>query len=265
MPRIILLALLVLLISGSTAVSSMPTSPVAPIEVVASGFGSLRGIVVDDDDRVYVADREAGAITRLGPDGRRVVARRLERPIGLALDPGGRVLVAEERGGRIVRLDPTGPTTIGRGIKQPRWLAVSEDGTVYVSARRLGRDADPEPDDESLEPEVILALNTDGTLSVFADGFDHLQGIAVQGDALYAATTGRRGPPRQVGVIYRIPIQSDGRAGPPARVGIRDVLERPVGLAVDRLGALYLGAPVTNLGGSRVRQAVLKLQQDGAA
>jgi hypothetical protein len=46
--------------------------------------------VLDTDDRLYVADREAGAVTRISADGRRVLARRLERPVGLAPDPQGR-------------------------------------------------------------------------------------------------------------------------------------------------------------------------------
>lgn len=266
MLRTLTLALLLLAISGSALAPSAPITTSTVFETVADGFGSLRGIVVDDDDRVYVADREVGTVTRIGPDGRRVVARRLERPVGLALDPQGRVLVAEERGARVVRLDPSGPTPIARGIKQPRWVAVSGAGTVYISARRLTRDADPEPDDESAEPEMILALAGDGTLSVFADGFDHLQGLAVHHDAVYAATTGLRGPPpRQSGIVYRIPIGRDGRAGPMARVGPSDVFERPVGLAVDRLGAIYLSTPVASPNGPRSRQAVVKLHQDGAA
>jgi len=265
MLRTLTLALLLLAISGSALAPSAPTTTSPIFETVADGFGSLRGIVVDDEDHVYVADREAGTVTRLGADGRRVVARRLERPIGLALDAQGRVLVAEERGARVVRLDPSGPTPIARGMKQPRWLAVSEAGTVYISARRLTRDADPEPDDESAEPEVILAVASDGTLSVFADGFNHLQGLAFHHDAVYAATTGLRGPPRQGGVVYRIPIRADGHAGPITRVGPRDVFERPSGLAVDRLGAVYVSTPVASPTGPSSRQALVKLHQDGAA
>ncbi len=252
-------------ITGSVLAPPQPIIALAPFEIVADGFASLRGIAVDADDRLYLADRENGTVTRIGADGTRVIARRLERPVGIALDPEGRVLVAEERGGRVVRLDPGGPTPIAQDIKQPRWLAVSERGTVYVSARRLTRDADPEPDDESAEPEVILALAPGGTLSVFADGFDHLQGLATHHDVVYAATTGVRGVHRQGGVVYRIPVLPDGQAGRPARLGARDVFERPVGLALDRLGALYVSAPVTILDGPRSGHAVVKMRPDGAA
>jgi len=265
MLRTLALALITTSVTGTAIAPPRPIASLAPVEILAEGFARLRGIAIDADDTVYVSDRESGTVTRLSSEGRRVVARRLERPVGLAFDHDGRILVAEERAGRVVRLDPDGPTPLARGIKQPRWLAVSEDGTVYVSARRLTRDADPEPDDETLEPEVILALMPDGVLSVFADGFDHLQGLVVHGDAVYAATTGPRGVPRQGGVVYRIPILPDGRAGKITRLGPRDVFERPVGLAVDRLGVLYASAASTILDGPRSSQAIVKLRPDGAA
>ena len=265
MLRTLVLVLSLVGLTGSVPAPPQPITGLAPVDVVAGGFGALRGIVVDTADRLYVADRESGTVTRIGDDGTRVLARRLERPVGLALDPQGRLLVAEERAGRVVRLDPDGPTPIVQGVKQPRWLAVSEHGTVYVSARRLTRDTDPEPDDESAEPEMILALTAAGALSVFADGFDHLQGLASHDGTVYAATTGPRGVPRPGGVLYRIPILADGRAGPASRLGPRDVYERPTGLAIDRLGALYVSAAATILDGPRSPHALLKVRSDGAA
>jgi sugar lactone lactonase YvrE len=265
MLRTLALALITTSVTGTAITPPRPIAALAPVEIFAEGFARLRGIAVDADDAVYVSDRESGTVTRLSSEGRRVVARRLERPVGLAFDHDGRVLVAEERAGRVVRLDPNGPTPLARGIKQPRWLAVNEDGTVYISARRLTRDTDPEPDDETLEPEVILALSPDGALSVFADGFDHLQGLVVHGEAVYAASTGPRGVPRQGGVVYRIPILPGGQAGKIARLGPRDVFERPVGLAIDRVGVLYASAASTILDGPRSSQAIVKIRPDGAA
>ncbi|HBH03669.1 MAG TPA: hypothetical protein DDZ42_17405, partial [Candidatus Rokubacteria bacterium] len=150
-----------------------------PVEIWADGFGDLRGIAVDGQGNVFVADRARGSVTRIAPDGTRTrVASGLDRPVGLAFDPLGRLLIAEEKAGRVVRLEPSGrPTVLVSRIKQPRWLATLPDGTLFLSARRLTRDTDPEPDDESAEPEVILQLTPTGQLRVFADGFKHLQGL----------------------------------------------------------------------------------------
>jgi sugar lactone lactonase YvrE len=263
MRRALALALVLVGIAGSAPVPPRPIVARAPFEVVADGFGSPRGLVLDGEDRLYVADRDAGTVTRIDAEGRRVIARRLERPVGVAVDLQGRVLVAEERGARVVRLDPGGPTPIVRGVKQPRWLAVSERGTVYLSARRPTRDSDPEPDDESAEPEVILALSAEGGLSVFAQGFQRLQGLATGADAVYAATTGLQGPPHEGGIVYRIPVLADGTAGAVTALTPRDLFERPIGLALDRLGGLYLTTSAAMLRGQRSRDAVVKVRPDG--
>ena len=193
MPQAVAAALLLTIIAGSVPASSPSITALAPFEIVADGFASLRGLAIDADDRVYVADREAGTVTRLDAGVSRILARRLERPVGVAVDGQGRVLVAEERGGRVVRLDPGGPTPIVQGIKQPRWLASDERDALHLGSPTDAVALDPEPDDESAEPEMILALDPGGALTVFADGFDHLQGLAVREGVVYAVTTGVRG------------------------------------------------------------------------
>jgi sugar lactone lactonase YvrE len=262
MPQALAAALLLTIIAVSVPTSSPSITALAPFEIVADGFVSLRGLAIDADDRVYVADREAGTVTRLEAGVSRILARRLERPVGVAVDAQGRVLVAEERGGRVVRLDAGGPTPIVQGIKQPRWLA-SDGGTLYISARRLTRGIAPEPDDESAEPEMILALGSDGGLTVFAEGFDHLQGLAVRAGVLYAVMTGVGGAHREDGVVYRIPLRPDGRAGPIVPLTFRVGFERPMGVAIDRLGALFVSTPTARLDGQRSRQAIIKLPLSG--
>ena len=237
-----------------------------PVEIYADGFGDLRGIAVDGQGSVFVADRARGSVTRIAPDGTRTrVASGLDRPVGLAFDPLGRLLIAEERAGRVVRLEPSGrPTVLVSRIKQPRWLATLPDGMLFISARRLTRDTDPEPDDESAEPEVILQLTPTGQLRVFADGFKHLQGLVATPTVLYAATQGRRGARRVDGVVFQVPILADGTAGAPQPLGRADEVSRPVGLARDRLGALYLTTREVDLHEDDARRAVAKLHPSGA-
>lgn len=251
-------------LAPSTARAGAPTS-VGPLEIHASGFLDLRGIAVDGEGNVFVADREAGTVSRIARDlSRVVVASGLERPIGLALDLGGRLLIAEERAGRIVRVETGGGLTpLVTGVKQPRWLAVREDGTLYIAARRLTRDTDPEPDDESSEPELILTLGPAGTLRVFADGFKKLQGLAVSHETVYAATQGLRESARIEGVVFRIPVLADGSAGTPVQTGPGDEVKKPIGLAIDRLGALYVTTKELTLAEDASKRAVAKLHPDG--
>jgi len=257
------IALALSLLAGHAHAGQAITA-LAPTEVFADGFRELRGVVVDAQGNVVVADRDAGTLTRLAPNGARaVVASGLERPIGLAFDPVGRLLVAEEKAGRVVRVEAGGrlrPVLVG--VKQPRWLAVREDGTLFVSARRLTRDRDAERDDESAEPEMIVALSPAGRLTVFADGFTGLQGLTLNHATLFAATQGRRGDRHAEGVVFQIPILADGSAGPAAALGPTDELKKPVGLARDRLGSLYLTTQERGLAEDPARRGIAKLHAD---
>ena len=265
--RLLGLGLMLFLPSAAHAPSLSAGLPwaLAPAEILARGFLQPRGVVVDSQGVVYVSDRATGTITSIASDwSTAVVARGLERPIGLAFDLEGRLLVAEERAGRVVRLETDGTRTpLVSGVKQPRWLDVGEDGTLFIAARRLTRGTDPEPDDESAEPEVILSRDPTGALTLFADGFRGLRAVVAGDRVLYAAAAGRRGEVRDDGVVYRIPILPDGHAGVPTPLGPLDSFKNPVALAQDRLGALFLTTRELNLHEDRTRRAIAKLHQDG--
>ena len=119
-------------------------------------------------------------------------------------------------------------------------LTVSETGTLFISARGITRDIDLDPDDESLESELILALSSAGELSVFAERFKSLQGLTISGSTLYAATKGLKKEAKADGVVFQIPILPDGMAGALSQVGPSESFKKPVGLARDRLGALFI-------------------------
>ena len=260
-----MLLTLVLILSGiSLAEAAQPVSALAPFDTYADGFHDLRGIALDAAGAVFVADRDAGTVTRIGADlARTVIASGLERPIGLAFDPDGRLLVAEERAGRVVRIEFQGaPTPLLTDVKQPRWLALRDDGTLYVAARALTRGADAEPDDESAEPEMILALTADGRRAVFSDGFRDLQGLVANHESVWAVSRGRQGENSAAGVVYRIAIL-DGGAGSSATPLSGAAVEKPVGLARDRLGALWLTAKELSLAEDKSKRVVAKLDASG--
>ena len=237
----------------------------APASVWARGFLQPRGVAVSVHGAVYVADRLAGTVTRIAPDqSMTIVANGLERPVGLAFDAKGRLLVAEERAGRVTRLEASGArSTLVSGVKQPRWLDVGEDGTLFIAARRLTRGLDPEPDDESAEPEAVLALTPTGALTIFADGFRALRGIVAGDGVLYAATDGRRGEAQTDGVVFQIPILPGARAGAASVLGFPASFTKPTALAQDRLGALFVTTQELGTDGQRTSRAIAKLHPDG--
>lgn len=240
------LLLLATLVPAAGRDKPSPIFALAPMEEVAAGFREPGGVLVDEAGATYLSDREAGTVTHLSPDGlRRILVRRLDKPLGLALDRDGGLLIAEAGQDRLLRREPSGALSVlVSGIKQPRWLAVAEDGGVYITARGLRgdrRDHD-EGDEDDGRGEVILRLGADGRLSVAADGFKGLQGIGVHSQALYAASQRRHGEgKRQASNLVRFPIQPDGSLGL-MEVLVRGQLLNPMGLAIDALGGVFITA-----------------------
>lgn len=262
--------LAVLLLAPAASAAGGAVSALSPVEVWAEGFLDVGGLAVDDEGRVYVADRAAGTVSRIERDRTTtLLAAGLERPLGLAFDAAGRVLVAEEHAGRITRLEPGGGRTpVLAGLKRPRWLAVHESGTLYVAVRwgdaAAGKpgEAPPGPDDESAEPDSIVALDPTGRARLFAGGFQGLQGIAVTPEAVLAVARGHRDLAGRDGV-FRLPILPGQPAGPASRVSPPDAVEQPVGLARDRLGALFVTAREVRAGEARAKRAIARLDATG--
>jgi RHS repeat-associated protein len=233
--RVLRFAVLLVLIALVPSTSGAPVDPIdarAPAELWADGLGALRGIAVGSDGAVYVADRDAGTVTRLGADGSRtIVADTLDCPVGIAFDATGRLLVAEERAGRVVRVESGGTRTVLLEAQQPRWLAVAPDGTLYVAARAATRSSDPPPDDESQTPQVILQLTPALQLTTWASGFTGLQGLAADDHAVYLAA--QSAPGSSAPGLYTIDRGSDGSAGGVTLVA--GGLSQPMGVALDPL------------------------------
>ena len=252
----------------------------APVELVAKGFRDARSVVVDGEDNVFVADRAAGTVTRMGRDAqtglftRSLFATSLREPVGLALDARGRLLVAEEKAGRVLRFEADGTrSVVATRLEHPRWLAIDERGTIYVSANGLKRSSGPRHrhDDDDDNNDTIVAVSATGVASVFVDGFENVEGLTVRDDALYAAGRGLRykGHERQKrdgdGVVYRIPILAGGRAGTPKPYGASDRLEKPSGLTVDHVVALYATAKELRLDRRDAKHVIAKIHADGTA
>jgi len=180
----------------------------APFEIVADGFREPMGVVVDEEGVVYLSDRKRGKVFEVTNGEVETLVRYLKRPVGLAFDSEGHLLIVEEDEGRLLRLDADGNlTVVAEGMKEPRWVVVAEDGTIYISAEglrskrkssrhRFGwfshgwwwnwKGDDDDEDDDRADGEVILRFR-DGQLSVFADGFEDIEGLAVNAEYVFAA------------------------------------------------------------------------------
>ena len=248
---------LALLVPSTAGAPVGGVTALAPVEIWIDGLTTVNGLAIDSaTGHLYVSDADAGTVTRVAPDRTRtVIARGLDRPMGLALDVNRRLLIAEERAGRVVRVEAGGGRTpLATGLHQPRWLAVSPHGVIFVTTLRVG----------SGDPMAILALHPDGRLATFADDFKNLEALVAGDDVLFAAAKGRRDGVDGDGVIFEIPIRADGSAGSVSTRGPADRFKMPVGLAQDRRGALYLTTKELGSGGSKAKDAIAKVHDDGA-
>ncbi|HEV8471165.1 MAG TPA: RHS repeat-associated core domain-containing protein [Methylomirabilota bacterium] len=248
------LAVLVALAVAGWTPARAETTGRPPVVLVADGLGHPRGVAIDTDGRAIVADHGGGIVVRVNADGSRTtLARDLRKPVGVAIDGAGRILVVEDDAGRIVRLDPTGPTVIVDGLLEPGWLAVADDGTIYVGARDL---ADPGAR-SGHDAGIILAVRSDGRRAIVASGLDNLGGLAVDGQAVYAVARMRA----STYAVRRVPL---ARASAASWLAPLAGLSRAIGLARDRLGALWIAGSDAAPSDPQLSGAVVKLDARGA-
>jgi len=245
-----LLTVLLLVSPGRAHAPDERVRALAPLEVVARGFLEPVGVVLDGSGSLHVADRRRGIVSRVLPDGRAVIVARLFRPCGLAADGEGRLLVVEEGRGRLLRREHSGALSVlAGGLHRPCWAAAGPDGSVYVSARDVREEraggwrgvADArEEDDDRGAGDVVVRVDPVTGAEVVARGLHGVRGLAVDGGVLIAAVERLHGEgERQGAVLVRFPILPDGRLGPAEVLGRGEVREA-AGVAVDRLGAVFV-------------------------
>jgi large repetitive protein len=127
-----------LYISNSASVVMVPNengtlNPADESTVNLSGLASARGLAVDANADLYVADATNGDVVELSSLGvQTTIASGLTSPHGVAVDAGENVYVASNNA---VTQYPYGggtPVPYGTGYNNPRGLAVDSAGAVYV-------------------------------------------------------------------------------------------------------------------------------------
>lgn len=98
-------------------------------EVLATGLDQLYGVAVAGSGALFVAERGAGRVLSVRPDGVEVMASGLSDPVGVAVTADGRCVVTEADAGRVRTLGDTG--TLLDGLQCPQGVAIC-DRQVYV-------------------------------------------------------------------------------------------------------------------------------------
>lgn len=149
----------VFMADGSLLVADYPAGTITRLApgksrdkaVVASDLRGPLGLVLADEQHLYISEYDSGRLLRLNLDTgeRSTVAEGLQQPEGLALTRAGQVLVAETGTGKLLRINPasgavaTVAENLAIGLAAgpdlpapflPSGIAVDAADTIYVTA-----------------------------------------------------------------------------------------------------------------------------------
>ena len=210
--------------------------PVTP-ERFITRFSGAEGITFNGEGRLFLGADSAVWIAE--PDGSVRKIADVHTHLGQA-GIGPRDILAADFGptnvfrdgpnddGVVWRITPEGEKTVAaRGIADPNFVLVSEDGSFLVS------------DDGT---DKIYVVDASGAVSVWSDAVDYPNGMALSldGATLYVAQIFTRlGPVEYTDVVWALPVAGGRPAGEP-RVAVRTGGSGVDGVAMDRLGRLYV-------------------------
>jgi hypothetical protein len=212
---------IVMFAAGSSASAGTP---------IISGLTAPTGVAVDGSGNVYVgASGSVYAIPYVGgklwPANKMTLATGLGNNLNLAVDGAGNVYVADADNARVVKIPnqsmeallvDASTVTVGSGFKSPSAVAVDGAGNLYVAD---GTD-------------LVEITSAGGQSSIISALAGSITGLVVDpSGSVFVAETGG---------IIRIPSESGVLTINDAVNIAQDLVTSPSGLAMDRLGDLYV-------------------------
>lgn len=211
--------------NGSTLVKITPDGQVSTLATGLSGTPT--GVVMDQNQNLFVAAINAGVIYRIGANGTKTTfASGLSGPVGLAVDPANNLYVAECSANRISRIVNSQPQTVASipGIGCANGLVWGHDDALYTLMWRDGK---------------IYRVDLAGNVSLFATtsgGGGHLEYL--DGHYYVLGRTAHK--------VYRVDTNGevelfagtgvDGAIDGPA---LEATISRPNGIGVDRVNKAF--------------------------
>ncbi|MBD1367388.1 gliding motility-associated C-terminal domain-containing protein [Mucilaginibacter sp. ZT4R22] len=107
----------------------------------AASFDNPRGLTIDANGDIYVADQANNVVRKITPDGTvSTIAATFSTPTGVDIDADGNLYISDSSNGAIRKISKAGVvSTLATGLTFPRELRVDGTGNVYVSDQDEGR------------------------------------------------------------------------------------------------------------------------------
>jgi gluconolactonase len=217
-------------------------------------------------DRLVIADRGGKRLVVFTPPDKFETLREVPTPVGVAVDPDGNLVLTERDPNRVVRIKPDGSTSViaEKDVGTPQFITVHKSGRVFWSGFPDGGTRSVVPGDvvEVLAPKI---------------GHTYGVGLSPKQDWLYVAS---KLPNADGRAVWRFPLGAKGTPGkgevffkvqdlkpqleklPAAKDKGETLLGwvgRLQGLAVDRLGNVYVAGAESHTSG----EAVAVISPDG--
>jgi sugar lactone lactonase YvrE len=266
---------------GSIAVSDRKTGEIVQIDpsgnrtVLATGLDGPAGLAFDAQGGLLIVEERGRRVLRRDPSGALdVLASGIAGPRWIASAPDGTIYVTARLLPDSRRRSVNKRSVKQRSIKKrsaKKHGAETHSGKEHSikqrsierrSIRRRGAQRGSVNRGSTKQgrtdgPMRILALLASGEWRSIAGGFHTLEGLVWTDHGLYAVAEKRSMDRRQSRTwLVRVPIDANGAVGPieSASTG-RDYA--PIGIAVDRLGALFVTAEARGHGSSKKHNGVV--------
>ena len=167
--------------------SVLLVNPAGTVTTFASGLVDPKGIAVDANGNVYIANTNVNSVLRYSPTGEQstvltstavIAGKKLSFPTGLAVDASGNVYVSDSGNNRILEVPSSGTPTVlnATGLNTPFGIGIGPTGNLFIADENNNRIVRLTPGgvQTTLLSGSVLDINLSSPIAVSTDSYENL-------------------------------------------------------------------------------------------